>query len=111
MSRITDCLLSFSCLEECDSDDEFLILADVNKFFTTQYGFVSIHDKRLPRGWTGGGKVFTSPLFIGAFNHIDVEKLINHLRSLPFNYPLEVQLIYAEEEGGFIIYNLMGNWQ
>ena len=105
MSVVTNCILHFS-ISECEGDDnEAKCLADINTFFKDVKGFVSIDDPRLPHGWYGGTKMSEAPLFYGAFNHLDLDALCNHIKTIQFEDPESVQLIVQlqDEESFFII--------
>ncbi|MFN7139948.1 MAG: hypothetical protein ACK4UN_11485, partial [Limisphaerales bacterium] len=91
MSWVTNIILHL------DSGDDRHI-AEINKFFGDQKGFVSIDDTTLPRGWYGGCKMMEAELYLGAFNHIDVAALIDHPRNIHFNNPEAVQLIVKDQE-------------
>lgn len=80
-------------------DEEAEVLEEVNKFFEGSKGFVSVSDKSLPRGWYGGPKALQCGMFIGAFNYLDVDKLVNHLHNIDWKetYGHSVQLIIKNE--------------
>ncbi|HEX6798445.1 MAG TPA: hypothetical protein VF116_12115 [Ktedonobacterales bacterium] len=70
----------------------------VNAFFEgDQYGFVSVKDPRLPDGWYGGSKHLECNLAIGAFNHLDLDGLIRHLRKVD-PHDANLQLMVLEQE-------------
>lgn len=93
MSVVTNAILHMSNMER--EEDR---LNDVNKFFPPETGFVDVDDPKLPTGWYGGTKMLEAPLALGAFNHLDLEGLITHLKSIPWEEPQEVQLIVQEQE-------------
>lgn len=66
----------------------------VNEFFPDGLGFVWVDDPKLPPGWYGGSKYLECDLAIGAFNHLDLNGLIEHLHSIE----LPCQLIVQEQE-------------
>jgi hypothetical protein len=103
MSSVTNCILHFSVFEPEDR-----CLEKVNSFFTEAVGyfgrqpFVSVED-----GVYGGDKWLESPIFIGAFNYLNVEALCAHIRSIEFARPASVQLIIQRpEEDRFSIINV-----
>jgi hypothetical protein len=58
-------------------------LDKINMFFEgRQKGFVSVSDPRLPDGWYGGSKYLERNLAIGAFNHLDLDRLVQYLHDL-----------------------------
>ena len=79
------------------SDDSPAFLDKVNKFFEgDQKGFVSVDDPRLPDGWYGGCKYLERNLAIGAFNHLDLDRLVRYLRDLAPDDE-DLQLIVSEQ--------------
>ena len=102
MSVVDNCILSF-----CICEDEGERIAEVNSFFNSvehQEPFVDVDADFLPTGWYGGCKMLETPLFIAAFNYFPEELFINHLKTLNWKYPENVQLIIQrQEEGRFSI--------
>jgi hypothetical protein len=97
MSWVTNAILHY---EQWYGPD---FLEQVNAFFEgSAKGFVSVHDEQLPRHWYGGSKHLECELAIGAFNHLDVEGLAQHLCSLIGPHLAEdyeeLQLIVLEQE-------------
>lgn len=111
MSYVTNVILSTGTLFD---EEEEKILQEVNKFFVdkdnpaySKNGFVNVEDASLPRGWYGGDKMLEASLFIGAFNYLNLEGLIEHLQSIQWEYPEDVQLIIKEDgESRFEIINV-----
>jgi hypothetical protein len=100
MSVVTDVILHYP-----HDDEEFL--SRVNTFFPANVrGFVSVEDKPLPDAWYGGGKYLECSLAIGAFNHLDLQALIDHICQI--DHPLtNTQLfIMEQEEERFKIINI-----
>lgn len=89
MSVVTNCILAFDLLE----DEHTNIIIDVNSYFINECGFVSIDDPSLKKGWYGGSKMFETRLYLGAFNHLDLNGFLEHLKSIKFRYRGHVQLI------------------
>ena len=104
MSEVTNVILHFSI---CENED--WALAAVNEFFDEgEKPFVSLEDDSLPSGWYGGRKGSEAPLFYGAFNYLDLEDLIDHMRQLDFRYREDVQLIVCgQHEQRFRIINVL----
>lgn len=92
MSKVDNCILSFSILEE-----EEKRITEVNSFFGEKKGFVSVEDGRLPQGWYGGTKYLEAPLFIAAFNYFEEYEFMLHLRKVKWDQPNEVQLIIQRQ--------------
>lgn len=106
MSVVTNCILHFSITE--DEEDR---ISDINKFFDIQghkqKPFVDIDDKSLPHGWYGGSRMSEAPLYYGAFNYLDVDALIAHIKRIRFEDPENVQLIIqGQEDARFSIINV-----
>jgi hypothetical protein len=74
------------------------LLAKVNHYFLPGNGLVSVDDDRLPSGWYGGNKGLEVSLAIGAFNNLDLERFVTHLRTIDWPSPESVQLIVREQE-------------
>ena len=94
MSHVDNCILSFNVCEE----DKRII--EVNSFFATelQKPFVDVDADFLPVGWYGGRKMLETPLFIAAFNYFSENEFINHLKTLNWKYPRDVQLIIKRQD-------------
>ena len=89
-------------------------LQRVNEFFERDEirGFVSLSDESLPRGWYGGTKYLEAYLSVGAFNHLNLNHLLDYLRSIQWSQPESVQLmIKAQEDYKFRIIELFPNEQ
>lgn len=107
MSLVDNCILSFSICE----DDEKII--EVNSFFNVelQKPFVDVDANFLPTGWYGGSKMLETPLFIAAFNYFPESEFINHLKTLNWKYPEDVQLIIKRQDDSiFSIINVSKIW-
>ena len=100
MSLVSNCILTFKILEDAESRME-----EVSRFFESERSFVSIHDEKLPRKWYGGSKFMERPLYLGAFNYLNVHKFLDHLKlKVKWRYPEEVQLIIKQQDdNGFSI--------
>jgi predicted dinucleotide-binding enzyme len=90
MSNVTNVILSFSVLEA----DE-IVLQKVNEFdFPHGSGFINANTE----GTCGGSKWLERPTFVGAFNHLDLEALKQHLRRVDWEEPAFVQLIVCGQD-------------
>ena len=79
-------------------DDEHQI-ATVNAFFEARQGrFVSLEDPSLPEHWYGGPKSLEVILALGVFNFLDIDELVEHLRTIEWNEPECVQLLVCDQE-------------
>lgn len=95
MSLVTNVVFSYSIGEDDD------IIKQVNRYFTDNplIGLVSCDDmNRTPLGWYGGTKMLETPLFIGSFNYLNLPDLLDHLRTIDWKYPEDVQLIVQEQD-------------
>ena len=100
MSVVTNLILSFSILE-----DERSRVSEINFFENNGRGFelatADFERENNPssnKTWYGGTKFLETPLYIGAYNHLDVEGLIEHLKIVNWEYPESVQLFLKEQE-------------
>jgi len=103
MSEVTNLIISFSV-----GEDEKLRIKEVNLFSNNGRGF-TINSADFEEGsnwlrkenrkrWYGGSKMLETPLYIGAFNHLDLEGLINHMKQIKWEEPENVQLILKEQD-------------
>jgi hypothetical protein len=94
MSNVTSCLLCFSLLDDGK-------IKEINTFFDLpgykQKPFVDVDDLE-EKGWYGGSKMLETPIALGAFNYLDVGALCEHIRSLQFKEPENVQLIFKGQD-------------
>ena len=90
MSVVTNVLLSFDILEI-----ERERMEEVNAFpWRYDSGLVD-----MTRGEYGGTKAFELPLWGGAFNYLDFDALMEHLRTkVKWRHPEHVRVIVAEQE-------------
>ncbi|WP_027394089.1 hypothetical protein [Aquimarina latercula] len=104
MSEVTNLILTCSTGEK-----EKLILSKINQFKMDNklFKIVSINDKTLPDAWYGGTKYMECNIFIGAYNYLNLEKLIDNLKSIEWEDPEDVQLIIKQQnDDHFRIINL-----
>lgn len=107
MSVVTNCLLSLGI-----GDGEKL--GEVNKFFEdetldnaqkSQRGFVDVDEIR--HGWYGGSKYLEVNLSMAAFNFLNLQGLIEHIRKIQFVDPDSVQLlVLGQQDDRFEIINV-----
>lgn len=100
MSFVTNLMLSFSI-----GEDEKSRVDELNLFHNNGKGFelVSVDFERElnPESditWYGGSKFLETPLFVGAYNHLDIEGLMEHLKIVNWEYPQGVQLFLKEPD-------------
>jgi hypothetical protein len=96
MSIVTNLLINIATLD-VEEDEK---VKEINDFFIGQgYGAVIIlDDPKLPKGWYGGNKYLEVDLYSGAFNNLNLTKLIHHINSLDWPGPYTVQLLVQEQD-------------
>lgn len=101
MSDVTSVILSFDALEEDDENGEtefYWNMYRINAWLNEcGYGvFGDVND------CAGGRKALQKPVFIGAFDHFEVDLFCKFLRSLSWERPENVQvLVQGENERKF----------
>lgn len=95
MSYVTNLIFSLSIV-----DVDRGKMDEVNTHFVDKgiKPLVSVHDERLPRAWYGGSKYLETGLYLGAFNHFDLDDFIKHVRTISWRFPQKVQIIVKEQE-------------
>lgn len=96
MSRVTSLVLLYSGTDEEPED----IVARLRLFSYrgVPFNIVSIRDAKLPPDWYGGTKAFYGEVFIGSYNHLDVNMLIEFMRNQKWSEPAPpFQLLVKEE--------------
>ena len=106
MSEVTNLIFTFS-----NSENEELRIKDVNlyNYHGANLGLVSadyLRGKNMLGGdnrktWYGGNKFLEAPVYIGAYNHFDLNDFIDYLKLIEWAEPENVQLIVKEEEDEF----------
>lgn len=97
MSIVTNIMLAM----DCGASEE---LIEIINDLIPQNGFVSVDDEKLPQGWYGGSKYLEVSLFIGAFNYLNLNKLVAAMRLIDYSeYDISfVQLIVCgQHDDGF----------
>jgi len=97
MSTVTNVILILSV-----SEDEEDRIKEINSYFSkedtssfpTSKGLVSADDKSIPNHWYGGQKMLETNVYIGAFNGLDIEEFLEHLKSIKFEDSENVQVFY-----------------
>lgn len=94
MSRVTNLILAFS-----SGEDDTFVVDQLSKFQHNgkPFSIVSIADKKLPIGWYGGDKYMEAKLYIGAYNYLDLVLLVNHMKSISWQNPEDIQIIVKEQ--------------
>lgn len=102
MSHVDNVILSFSILEDSiESEreaDRWPIMDQVNEWLREHVSgqsfkpeLSSFHEAY------GGRKVLETPLFVAAFNYLPEEDFLAFLKTLPWQYPEEVQFIVKRQ--------------
>jgi hypothetical protein len=86
MSVVTNVLLKLPICEEEK-------IHEINKFFGERRGF----EEEIGAN-CGGTKVMEATVFPAAFNHLEIEKFIEHIRSIEWESPESVQLFICGQE-------------
>ena len=103
MSEVTNLIISFS-----NGEDERNRINEVNSFFNNGQGF-KINSADFEKGtnwlgkenrkrWYGGSKMLETPLYLGAFNHLELQGLIDHIKEIDWEEPENVQLIVKTQD-------------
>jgi hypothetical protein len=79
MSSVTNVILTIPLYND---KEKLKIVKKINSFFEEEKGFVLVDNENLPIGWYGGTKMLEAEILIGAFNYLNIEELIKHLRSI-----------------------------
>jgi hypothetical protein len=93
MSNVTNVILSIETLNM--ASEEALKL--INKFFGN-YGFGKITDGRDYIGLVGGTKNIESEIALGAFNYLDLDGLVQHIKRINWKGPTSIQLLLKGQE-------------
>ena len=102
MSEVTNMILSFSI-----GEDESSSINEINLFSNNGRGFNIVSadfeeggnwvGKENQNRWYGGSKHLETPLYIGAFNNLDIEAFIQLLKGIKWEEPDNVQVILKEQ--------------
>jgi len=95
MSVVTNLILLFSKSEDCTIIEQQL--AEFKYSNNIIFQIASIENDKLPKGWYGGSKYMEANIYLGAFNHFNTNDFINHLKSIKWENPQDVQIIVKEE--------------
>jgi hypothetical protein len=73
------------------------------------FTFISCNDEGLPVGWYAGTKMLECEIYPGAFNHLDLNKLVAAINAAPWESPESVQLfVQGQDEDRFREVDLFG---
>jgi hypothetical protein len=93
---VTSLILLYSGTDEEPED----IVARLKQFSYRgiPFNIVSIRDAKLPHNWYGGTKAFYGDVFIGSYNYLEVDELIEFIRNQQWSEPAPpFQLVVLEE--------------
>ncbi len=93
MSVVTNVILKTSAGDK-------LRIAKLNVAFQCGGRFVSCDDEKLPCGWYAGNKLLECEIYPAAFNHLDLEALVEAIRRVDWDDPHDVQLFVQNQEEG-----------
>jgi hypothetical protein len=96
MSSVANVILSiegldFDTAQKCQEINAYFDKAGIR-------GFVSLEDPQLPKGWYGGTKYLEADLYLGAFNHLDLNSLVSFIKGISWPGPTTVQLLVKGQE-------------
>jgi len=94
MSEVTNVIIAFGVAEKKVEKIEQLQFVGSNG---RSFNIVSVDDDSLPNGWYGGSKYLETNICIGSYNYLNLDELINHIKSLCWEDPEDVQLIVKEQ--------------
>lgn len=79
--------------------DNTTAIQDVNQYFVSRNikGLVSVISQELPTHWYGGNKNLEARIYLGVFNHLNLEEFLNHVRNVVWDDPDCVQLIVKRQ--------------
>lgn len=99
MSVVSNVILTFGVSEEERTEDGQLddgeaVIAKVNEHLRAEQSQAGefVVPKRANCCYGTKYKVLETLVFVAAFNYLDVEKLVAHLRTIRWHYPSDVQL-------------------
>lgn len=96
MSRVTNIVITTSLSEDVD-----YLTQQFNQYTSNglPFNMVCVENGSLPENWYGGSKSLEAHVFIGAFNYLDLDSLIDHLKMrIKWSDPLSAQLIVKEQD-------------
>ena len=87
-------------------EDEISRQSDLDLFFNNGKGFKVVsadfqstqdqEDLEKTR-WYGGSKCLETPLYIGAYNHLDLDGLVEHIKNIDWEEPENVQVMFKNQ--------------
>lgn len=80
MSYVTNVILKLPVCEDKK-------IEQINSFFPVHHGFLRCVDEIC-----GGTKAFEQPVYLAAFNYFDLDGFIEHVKSIPWDCPEDIQI-------------------
>ena len=108
MSVVTNVILTFAILEDEDRENHYTIVDKINEWMEKEYGQTFNGNLwEVGNEAVGGAKNIETPLYIAAFNYLDTEGFVEHLKGLPWLEPENVQMFIQEQDDErFTVYTL-----
>lgn len=103
MSHVDNVILAFSILEDSRAGgpgkpDEWPIMDQVNAWLNEHASRQRFgNELSFFESAYGGGKFLEAPMFVAAFNYLPEQAFLEFLRTLPWKYPREVQVIIRRQ--------------
>lgn len=100
MSNVTNVILKHGIV----SEETGSLTSRINEFFRqsrfsdVEYGFINLDEVQTHRKPYGGTKCLECEVLVGAFNHLDIRGLVEHLLTIPWEEPEETQLFVQYQE-------------
>ena len=95
MSQVSNIIVTYSVAEPSSR------IEDVNLYFSRigyERSLVSIEDPNLPAGWYGGNKPFECEVLVGAFNFLNANGFVSHLKTIPWIERNSVQVFLLAQD-------------
>ena len=96
MSRVTTLIILTANSENENALKEAFRDFQVNN---NQFNLVSVDDEILPKRWYGGTKLVSNKIFIGGYNYLELDDLIEFMRKkITWREEQRVQLVVREQD-------------
>ncbi len=96
MSRVTTLIILTG-----NSEDENYLKKAFHDFRVgnNPFNLVSVDDEILPKGWYGGTKLISNKIFIGGYNYLELNELIEFMKQkITWHDENRVQLVVREQD-------------
>jgi hypothetical protein len=95
MSIVTNIILTCSSGE--NTSEISSQLAGFTYNLNIPFNIVCVDDKKLPKGWYGGTKYIEGEIFIGAYNHLNLDEFVAFMKTVQWESPQNVRLFVKEQ--------------